>query len=129
MGGNSLPLELHEAAITIFVGLALLIAVAVRRPLPIGRLLRVPCATTQLDASLSVMFGAFLLLHALAHVALAVSLSTIDYLVVGRIVNWVVIAVGALSLASYLRRVRRPQVFHEQPVPKSEVDRNERNAG
>jgi hypothetical protein len=127
MGGNSLPLKLHEAAITIVVGLALLIAVAVRRPFPVGRLLRVPCATTQLDTSLSVMIGAFLLLHALAHVALAVSLSTIDYLVAARIVNWATIAMGALGLSAYLRRARRSQVFHEQPVPQSEVDRNERN--
>jgi hypothetical protein len=111
MGGSSLPLKLHEAAVTIVVGLALLIAVAVRRPLPVARLLRVPCPSTQVDTSLSVMIGAFLLLHALAHVALAVSLSTIDYLVVARIVNWATIAIGALSLSAYLRRAARSQVL------------------
>ena len=50
------------------------------------------------------MIGGFLVLHALLHVALAVTLSTTSYLVMSRIVNWGTIAVGVLCLSAYLRR-------------------------
>jgi hypothetical protein len=106
-GGSSLPLKLHEAAVTFALGLVLLGAVLIRRPVPMGRLLRVPGADRRLDATLSVMVGGFLILHALLHVALAVSMSTTTYVVAGRIVNWATIALGATALYAYLRRVRR----------------------
>lgn len=52
------------------------------------------------------MIGAFLLLHSLLHFALAVSLSTHSYLIAGRIIDWSTIALAALALSTYLRRMR-----------------------
>ena len=48
--------------------------VVVRRPVPLGRLLKVPAADRRLDSTLSVLVGGFLLLHALLHLALATML-------------------------------------------------------
>jgi hypothetical protein len=70
-GGSSLPLKLHEAAVTFVLGIVLLGAVLARRPLPVGRVVKVPHADRAVDAALSVMIGGFLVLHALLHVALA----------------------------------------------------------
>lgn len=44
-GGSSLPLKLQEAAITFSLGLLMLVAVLVDRPLPVARRLRIPGAT------------------------------------------------------------------------------------
>lgn len=41
-GGSSLPLKLHEAAVIFTLGLVLLAAAIVRRPLPVSRFLRIP---------------------------------------------------------------------------------------
>jgi hypothetical protein len=41
------------------------------------------------------------------HLALAMMLSTSTYLVAGRLINWATIAVAAVALYGYLRRVRR----------------------
>jgi hypothetical protein len=106
-GGSSLPLKLHEAAVTFVAGLVLLGAVVVRRPVPLGRLLKVPGADLRLDVTLSVLVGGFLVLHALLHIALAVLLPTSTYVVAGRLVNWVTIGLGAAALYGYLRRARR----------------------
>jgi hypothetical protein len=105
-GGSSLPLKLHEAAITFAVGLVMLVAVVIRRPLSAGRLLRVPSATKAIDSALGAMIGGFLVLHALLHLALAVSLSTSSYVVVSRVVDWGTIAVGLLGLSAYVRHLR-----------------------
>jgi len=43
-GGASLPLKLHEAAITGAIGLLLIVAVLIGRPIPLGQLYRVPSA-------------------------------------------------------------------------------------
>jgi hypothetical protein len=106
-GGSPLPLKLHEAAVTFVVGLVLLGAVLVRRPVPLGRLLKVPEADRRLDTTLSVLVGGFLVLHALLHLALAVLLPTSTYVVAGRLINWVTIGLGAAALYGYLRRARR----------------------
>jgi hypothetical protein len=110
-GRSSLPLKLYEAAITFLLGVILLGAVLVRRPLPIGRVLKVPHADRRLDATLNAMIGAFLVLHALLHLALALALAltlpTATYLVAGRAVNWAATGAGALCLYSYLHRARR----------------------
>ena len=106
-GGSSLPLKLHEAGVTFLAGLALLAAVLLRRPAPLGRLLRVPAADRRLDATLSAMVGGFFVLHSLLHVALAMMLSTAAYVVAGRLVNWATLALGAAGLYCYLRPVRR----------------------
>jgi hypothetical protein len=106
-GHSSLPLKLHEAFIACGLGLVLITAVLIRRPVPIARLLRIPHLDRSLDGTLGAVIGGFLILHALLHLALAVSLSTSSYLVAGRIVNGGTIAIGALALGAYLRRVRR----------------------
>jgi len=108
-GGSSLPLKLHEAFITFGIGLVLIVAVLIRRPLPIARLLRVPAPDRQRDSSLGAIVGCFLILHSLLQFALAASLSTSSYLVVGRIINWGTIAIGALVLSQYLRAAREHQ--------------------
>jgi hypothetical protein len=87
------------------IGVVLLVAVIVRHPLPVGRLLRVPTAT-RLDGTLGVLVGGFLVPHGLLHLALALTLSTASYLVISRIVNWGSLAIGLLCLLAYLRRVR-----------------------
>lgn len=106
-GGSSLPLKLPEATATFLIGLVLLGTVLARRPLPVARLLKAPRADRHLDATLSSMIGAFLLVHALLTLTLAMTLPTATYLVAGRAVNWAVIAAGALSLYGYLLRLRR----------------------
>lgn len=106
-GGSSLPLKLHEAAVTFVAGLVLLGAVLARRPVPLGRLVKVPGADRRLDMTLSVLVGGFLVLHALLHLALAILLSTSTYVVAGRLVNWATIGLGAAALYGYLRRARR----------------------
>ena len=106
-GGSSLPLKLPEASVTFLAGMILLGTVLARRPLPVGRLLKVPHADQRLNATLSAMVGAFLVLHALLTLTLAMTLPAATYLVVGRAVNWAVIAAGALSLYGYVLRLRR----------------------
>jgi hypothetical protein len=107
-GGSSLPLKLHEAAITFGIGLVMLVAVVIGRPLPAGRVLRLPSATRAIDSALGAMIGGFLVLHALLHLALAVSLSTSSYVVASRVVDWGTLAIGALGLSACLRRLREP---------------------
>jgi hypothetical protein len=105
-GGSALPLKLHEALITFGIGLVLVIAVLIGRPVPIARLLRVRSPEKQIDSSLGAILGGFLILHAVLHFALAVSLSTSSYLVAGRVINWGTIALGMLGISAYLRRTR-----------------------
>lgn len=105
--GNTLPLKLHEAAVTFVLGVILLCAVLARRPLPVGRVLKVCHADRYLDMTLSVMIGSFLVLHALLHLGLALTLSTDSYLTLGRVVGWSTLGVAAACLYGYLRRLRR----------------------
>lgn len=104
-GGSSLPLKLHEAFVTFGVGIVLVIAALVGRPLPVARLVRVARPDRRLERSLGVIVGGFLVLHALLHVALAASLSTSSYLVAGRLINFGTIAIGVFALSAY--RLRR----------------------
>ena len=46
-------------------------------------------------------------MHALIHIALAVSLSTSSYVVTSRVVDWGTIALAVLGLAAYRRHVSR----------------------
>lgn len=112
-GGSSLPLKLHEAAVTFLLGVVLLGTVLARHPLPVSRILKVPRAGQAVDASLSVMVGGFLVLHALLQLALALTLSTSAFLTAGRAVSWATIAVGALCLYGYLRRLRKDQAGNQ----------------
>jgi intracellular septation protein A len=102
-GGSALPLKLPEAAVTFVLGLVLLVAALIRRPIPLGRLLKAPAAD---DATLGVLAGVFLILHALLHLALAIALPTSTYVVAGRLISWGTLAVGATVLWIYLRRIR-----------------------
>jgi hypothetical protein len=94
------------AAVTFVVGLVLLGAALVRRPVPLGRLFRVPGADRRLDGTLSVMVGGFLALHALLHLALAVTLPTAVYVLAGRGIDLGTLALGAACLWFHLRRLR-----------------------
>lgn len=105
-GGSSLPLKLNEAFITFGLGWLLLVAVLLRRPLPIGRLLRVPTTDKRTDSSLGAMIGGFLVLHALVHFGLAESLPTSSFLTVSRVVDWGTVALFLLALRAYVRRRR-----------------------
>jgi hypothetical protein len=105
-GGSSLPLKLNEAAITFGIGLVMLVSIVIGRPLPAGRILRIPSATKAIDSALGAMIGGFLVLHALLHFILAVSLSTSSYLVVSRVADWGTIAIGLLALSACVRRLR-----------------------
>jgi hypothetical protein len=106
-GGSSLPLKLHVAAVTFVAGLVLLAAALVRRPLPVARLLRIPHPDRRLHATLSVLIGGFLVLHALLHLALAVTLPTATYVIAGRAIDWATIVLAAGCLYAYVRRLRR----------------------
>jgi intracellular septation protein A len=104
LGGNSLPLKLPDAALAFVLGVVLLVAVVVRRPLPIGRVLKAP---PDADATLGVLVGGFLMLHALLHLMLALTLSTAEFVTLGRLISWATLGVGALCLFAYLRRLRK----------------------
>ena len=84
------------------LGLVLLAAALIQRPIPLGRLLKAPTN----DSALGALIGAFLVLHALLHLALAIVLPTSTYVVAGRLINWGTLAVGAILLWTYLRRLR-----------------------
>lgn len=114
-GGSALPLELHEAAVTFVLGVVLLGAALIRRPLPVSRALKVPDAGRAADESLSLMVGGFLVLHALLHLVLALTLSTAEFLTAGRVVSWATLAVGVVCLMAYVRRLRRNQVPRTDP--------------
>lgn len=93
-GGSSLALKLHEAPITFGLGAVMLVAVLVRRPFPLGRLMHVPSPDSRVDSLLGATIGAFLVARALLNVVLAVSLSTSSYLVVSRIVDVGTVVIG-----------------------------------
>lgn len=114
-GGSSLPLKLHEAAVTFALGIVLLITALIRRPFPVGRLLKVPSADRVTNTALSVIVGSFLVLHALLHLALALILSTSTYVLAGRLVNFATLGVGVLCLYVYVRRLRASRLSATLP--------------
>jgi len=62
------------------------------------------------------MVSSFLVLHALLHLALALTLSTGAYLTARRVVSWATLGVGALCLYGFLSRLRRHQAeTHANP--------------
>jgi hypothetical protein len=96
--GNPLPLKLHEAAVTFVLGLLLLGGALAGRP--------------HRDRALSAIVGTFLVLHSLLHLALALTLSTAEYVTVGRAVNLATFALGAACLYAYAHRAPRPHNAH-----------------
>lgn len=115
-GGSSLPLKLHEVAVTFALGVVLLVSVLVGRPVAVGRMLRAPRTGGAPDATLTVMVGSFLVLHALLHIALALILSTNAYLTAGRVINWATLGIGGFCLYSYTGRLRR-RAAKPRPAP------------
>jgi len=105
-GGSSLPLKLQEAPITFAIGMVLLIAPMIGHPIPLARLMRVPSPNKNIDSSLGVLLGGFLVLHALLHLTLAVSLSTSSFLVLSKVIDWGTVALGIPALSIYGRRLQ-----------------------
>jgi hypothetical protein len=99
-GGSSLPLKLQEAPITFVIGLVLLIAPMIGRPIPLARLMRVPSPNKNIDSSVGVLIGGFLVLHALLHLTLAVSLSTSSFVVLSKVIDWGTVALAILASRS-----------------------------
>jgi hypothetical protein len=104
--GSSLPMKLHEAALTFLLGILLLAAVLAGCPLPIGRVFKTP-TSRQTDRALGAIIGTFLILHSLLHLALALTLSTATYVIAGRVTNWVTIGFAVLLLSGYLHHLRQ----------------------
>jgi hypothetical protein len=105
VGGSSLPLKLKWASVTFVIGLVLLVAVLSRRPIPLGRLVRVPTSSRS-DSVLGALLGGFLMLHALLHLALVILLSTQLYVVASPIIDWGSLALGLLGIRAYVRQLR-----------------------
>ncbi len=111
-GGSSLPLKLYRPLFTGVVGLALLLSVAVRRPLlvPVVRALagRLPPITPPRRTAtvVTAIIGASFLVEAAATVLLALTVSTGEFLVASRLTRIAVFAAGFAVAAWYLRRQR-----------------------
>jgi hypothetical protein len=107
-GGSSLPLKLHgDFLLTAAIGSAFLVSVIVRRPLlPVA--LRFLGRNGSLNgrslSTVTTFIGATLLIAAIAHVILAVTLPTSTYLVVSRPVTWIIYGTGVVVLLLYRRR-------------------------
>lgn len=123
VGGGTLPLLLRHVAVTGGAGLACLVSVLIDRPLlAVARpllLRRFQAAPSTVDRSrapalqrhhlsaLTVIVGVVLLAHAAANIALALTLPTVRYLVVSRLVGWAITGVGVVFVVGYVKRVRR----------------------
>jgi intracellular septation protein A len=124
LGGNALPLKLKLASVTFLVGLVLLVAVLVRRPIPLTRVFRV-ASSNRMDAVLGAVIGGFLMLHAMLHLALAVLLSTQAYVIASPIVDWGTLGVGFIALRAFVRHL--PPEIRSNPDdgrPSAEVGRS-----
>ncbi len=128
-GGSALPLKLRYSVTTGAMGLACVISVVVRQPLPV-LLARLPALHDPERARriqqvlddprrrhrltvLTVVFGLVLVIDATVRAVLAISLPTTDYLAVSGVVSWIIVGTGLLLLWLYLRLSRR----HDGTVP------------
>jgi hypothetical protein len=128
-GGSALPFKLRYSVVTGAVGLACVISVIARRPLPLllahrslfdaGRARKIEAAFSdpvrrhRLTVVTS-MAGIALLLDAAVRAMLAVTLSTAMFLVASRVASWAVIGTGLAVVVVYLqftasRPMRRPR--------------------
>ncbi|MGZ6388093.1 MAG: VC0807 family protein [Ktedonobacterales bacterium] len=109
-GGSPLPLKLHwEFLLTGAIGLAFLVSVALRRPLlpVVLRLLgRGSTVSSRSPNAVTTLIGATLLLAAVTHVFLALTLPTATYLLASRVVSWAIYGTGITVLFMYLRRLQ-----------------------
>ncbi len=117
-GGSALPLKLRYSVVTGAVGLACVISVIARRPLPlvlahrslydaerarkIEAAFNDPARRHRLTVVTSVA-GIALLLDAAVRAMLAVTLSTATFLVASRVASWAVIGAGLAVVVVYLR--------------------------
>lgn len=119
-GGNSLVVKLHDSVISGPVGLIMLFSAAIRRPL-LGVIVRIavkrrdPRLAEALDripsrqrtlTIMTALIGGLLAVHALVLLILAVSLPTSTCVSVSRPVGIAVLAVGALPIVIYRRKLR-----------------------
>jgi hypothetical protein len=121
-GGSSLPLKLREAVVTGVLGLACVGSVVAGKPLPlfVVRLRARRDARARRSAEqvlddpvrqhavtvLTMLVGITLLAAAAVRVILAVVLPTVVFLGLASIVEWVIIAAGALPTLWYAHRQR-----------------------
>jgi hypothetical protein len=105
-GGSALPLKLQDSVVTGVIGLACLASVALRRPLlaVLLRLLRRAAPAGRPLAAITTIIGATLLVHAVAHAIVALTLPTSAYLVLSRLVGVPIYLAGAVVLLWYVRR-------------------------
>jgi len=116
-GGSAVAVKLGEPVVTGVLGLACLVSVPLGRPL-YGLVLRATGrATSAVGAGpLTVIIGAILAVHAAVLVLLAITLSTTDYLAVGRPIGWAVLGVGVAGLFWYRKRASSvPESSQIQP--------------
>jgi hypothetical protein len=128
---NPLPLKLYGSVVAAAMGTAFLVSIALRRPLVLTllrilaryeptfgtvfeRVSREPASLRRLNV-VTAIIGSTLLVDAAAHATVAILLPTGSYLIVVRLVNWVVRGVGAIALIWYIRRWRTPRA-DPQPV-------------
>jgi hypothetical protein len=104
-GGSAIAVKLGEPVLTGLLGVACLVSVPLGRPL-FALLMRVTgrSATTNAGTT-SVIIGAILTVHAAVVVLLAFTLSSTDYLAIGRPIGWAVLAVGFAGLFWYRKRL------------------------
>jgi hypothetical protein len=106
-GGSPLALELRDAVPTGLVGLACLVSVLVRRPLHavVLRLAGRPNRpTSRFSFVVTTLIGGTLVVHALALIALALSLPTGTYVGLSQPVGLAIIAAGVAVLFWYRHR-------------------------
>jgi intracellular septation protein A len=102
---SSLPLKLHEAAITFLTGLVLLTASGLNRPPPLHRVTRLQ--DPELNRTLGALVGSMLALHALVHVGLALTVSTSAWLVASKAASILTLLAGVLAIRYFVRHRRR----------------------
>lgn len=105
-GGSAIAVKLGEPVLTGLLGVACLVSVPLGKPL-YGLLMRVTGrpAMTNAAGPTTVIIGAILAVHAAVVVLLAFTLSSTDYLAVGRPIGWAVLAVGFVGLFWYRKRL------------------------
>jgi hypothetical protein len=123
---NPLPLKLYGSVIAALLGIAFLVSIALRRPLVLTllrilaryeprflalfeKVSREPANLRRLNV-VTAIIGTTLLIDAVAHATVAILLPTGSYLIVVRLVNWVIRGSGAIALICYIRkwRAQRP---------------------
>ena len=117
-GGSALPFKLRYWVVTGLAGLACVISVIARRPLPLllahrplhdaERARKIEAAFNDPDRRhrltvVTSVAGIALLLDAAVRAMLAVTLSTAMFLVASRVASWAVIGTGLAVVAIYLR--------------------------